>query len=237
MDKSKSEEKERRLKDKRQKKWNETHRIIDNVDYKSCSTCNEYKPSTIEYFYSNKSNNIDGLHPNCKVCTITKTKQWRVENPEKARSLSKEERERKPEYFKIHRKRHYINNKDKEKQRLKEWYQHNKDRLKYYRDNHRNHDITEQELLECKEYFKWSCAYCGLHEAEHLILFNEQLHKEHVIHNGSNGIENCIPACKACNSSKSDSEFNDWYNESNPNYSKRRLNKIIKWMTDDCFKI
>lgn len=95
---------------------------------------------------------------------------------------------------------------------------------------HKTHNITETEWNVCKRYFNYECAYCGMTEEEHKLLYNEQLHKEHVINNGSNKLDNCIPACKSCNSSKHYYDIDEWYNTNNPIYNRRRYNKIKQWM-------
>lgn len=79
------------------------------------------------------------------------------------------------------------------------------------------------------EYFDDSCAYCGIKEEEHRILYNQRLHKDHIIHDGSNGIDNCVPACRKCNCSKSDRPFEEWYKE-REYFSDKRYNKILEWL-------
>ncbi|WP_144028214.1 HNH endonuclease [Paenibacillus ferrarius] len=59
------------------------------------------------------------------------------------------------------------------------------------------------------------------------------LHREHVIHNGSNKIDNCIPSCLNCNSSKHDHDFEKWYSQRNVNYTVDRIDKIYKWLKED----
>jgi hypothetical protein len=58
-------------------------------------------------------------------------------------------------------------------------------------------------------------------------------HKDHICHLGSNKIDNCVPACKSCNSQKWEYQFNDWYNEQNEKYSYKRYEKILKWINGD----
>lgn len=203
---------------------------------KQCSKCLETKELT--EFYFNKSTNKKGeikisYHNLCKDCTKEKNKKWAKENYDKVLLANRK-----------------FNKTPKGKQRLKdgskkwresgkqkEYQQANKDKLKKYQKNHEDHKITSEEWEACLDYFDWACAYCGFTYDQHIEEHGQQLHKEHVIHNGSNFIENCVPSCKNCNSQKHDKEFNDFYNEDNPNYSKRRLNKIIKWTTKDAFDI
>lgn len=224
------EEKERRKEERRQKKWNEAHMMVNGIDHKLCTYCDGWFPSTEEYFYKNKANSIDGLQPYCKECNKNKVMLWEKENPEK---------------LKINRKRTNENRKEKlyeygrisqERGAKRDWRRRNKGKLKeyyIYRKQHKEHEITSSEWNVCKEYFSNECAYCGLSLEEHERKYNQDLHKEHVNHNGSNKLDNCVPSCKICNSSKKDSEFLEWYNEDNPNFNVNKLNRIIKWIDGD----
>lgn len=227
---------------KRDKKWEESHKIIDGVDHKICKICNEYYPSTNEYFYVNKSNNIDGLHPYCKPCSVRKSRKRTLEKLEET-----------AEY----KRRYYLENREKiiaqvtetnnlnierrrETSRL--WQKRNPEKLKEYRLKraNKNHEITENEWKNCKQYFNNSCAYCGIHEDDHYIVYagklkKTDLHKEHVDHEGSNGIENCIPSCQSCNSSKHTAILEEWYNEENERFLEDRLKRIYKWLESDVF--
>lgn len=211
------------------------HKFVDGVEFKLCNHCTEWFPMNDEHFYKNKSS-PDSFNPYCKECTKLRLKRWRKENPEKQINIDFVRRTNNPEYFKKKRRNYYENNKEREREYYKKWINENKDRLPSYRNNSRKHDITDHEWLACLEFFNYECAYCGLSEVEQVKKFNHQFHKDHVYSDGSNYVDNCVPSCASCNTSKSDTNFNDWYNESNPNYTKRRLNKIVKWMTKECLK-
>lgn len=80
---------------------------------------------------------------------------------------------------------------------------------------------SENEKLLRFYLFNNSCAYC---------LASEKLSEDHFIplsKGGPHRIENIIPACVVCNSSKHSRNPKTWY-ESQPFYSERRWNKIIK---------
>ena len=214
------------------KKWSETHKLIDNVDYKLCRLCEEWLPSNTEYFYKNKSSKIDGLHSWCKKCSTKKSLKWKAENPEKVVEYRRDLKERDPDRVRATRKKSYNKNKEREQMRVRQWQRDNKDRIREYNLNrsNKNHDITEQEWLDCLEFFNHSCAYCGINEFDILKEQGQLLHKEHVEHNGVNDITNCVPACRSCNSRKWEFEFSEWYTPKNPSYSKRRENEIVKWL-------
>ena len=51
------------------------------------------------------------------------------------------------------------------------------------------------------------------------------LHKEHFDDEGTNTIDNCVPACKSCNSSKGVKPFENWFSG-----EEWRKVKIYKWL-------
>ncbi|MCA1021587.1 HNH endonuclease [Halobacillus litoralis] len=98
--------------------------------------------------------------------------------------------------------------------RRREWESKNRDKISeynQYRKMNKHHDITDEEWESCKKYFGYACAYCGITENESIELYGQRLHKDHFHHMGSNEIDNCIPACKVCNSSKNDHDFYEWF--------------------------
>jgi hypothetical protein len=127
----------------------------------------------------------------------------------------------------------------------KEWQRKNKDKLnEQFKDRQMNkeHKITTKEWENCKNYFNYRCAYCDLKIEEHYIVFRGKtqlgdFHRDHVDHNGSNDLSNCVPACKSCNTSKHNKVLKDWYKPNNELwctvYSYERLQKIYKWLNED----
>lgn len=59
------------------------------------------------------------------------------------------------------------------------------------------------------------------------------LHKEHVDHEGSNKLDNCVPSCQSCNSSKHVYSLEEWYTKDNQNFDEDRLSKIHNWLFED----
>lgn len=118
---------------------------------------------------------------------------------------------------------------------MKKWQKENPDRLRQYnkKRQNKNHKISLWEWIACKEYFNYTCAYCGVHEVEHYNKHKQQFHKEHFEHDGLDDLSNCLPSCKDCNSSKWEFDFTDWYIPDNPVYSQERYDKIIKWLYSD----
>jgi HNH endonuclease len=226
------EEKQRRKEQRRKDKWNREHKDIKGIDHKLCSECKEWKPSDSDNFYKNKANSIDGLHLCCKKCAVKKSISWNINNPEKVRKYARESVKRPDRlpYVK-EQKRRYI-----ERGKRAEWERNNREKLRQYSEHKRlngTHIISSEEWIHCKKYFDNACAYCGISEELHKEKHNQNLHKEHVQHDGLNDLSNCVPACKACNSSKRDYRLEEWYNNDKKFYAEWKLNKIIKWIQDD----
>lgn len=182
---------------------------------KKCKICNKEYSATTEYFYKNRSSK-DGLHPYCKKCAIDKQRNIYWSDPVLGREKKKEWRDNNKESHRVMIKDWENKNDEHLKESRTAWRRGNPDKVRGYnkeRNMNKQHDITDQEWFECLEYFNNSCAYCELSEQEQFDLYNEQFHKEHVIHNGNNYIDNCVPSCTSCNTSKHDAELNDWYCE------------------------
>lgn len=181
---------------------------------------------------------MDGFSPQCIECTKLYEKKKHAQNPEVNRS-------------RVHK--WYINNSKQKCLYVANWLQENKDHKREYlkeyriknpkkfqqytkkRDLYKYHNISNEEWEACKKYFNYECAYCGKTLKENKREFNQDLCKDHFVNNGNNNLTNCIPACKNCNSKKSTKTIEDWYNPDNPTFSYERMNKILQWLTEDCF--
>jgi hypothetical protein len=186
-------------------------------------------------FYQNKLNGVDGFNPYCKTCTKEKSAKWVKDNAETHRDYKRSEKAK--ESSRATKRKNDQKYRDGETHQ--EWVNNNKHKFKTYRENRQNkaHEITNEEWSICKEYFDDSCAYCGLHEKDHFQkrkhkLIKSDLHKEHVDHNGSNNLSNCVPSCLHCNSSKWIHDVDVWYLKQ-PFYQEERFLKINKWLEDD----
>lgn len=215
--------------------YEENHRTNNEMIEKKCNRCDKWYPMNEKYYYKNDKNKTDGFYPYCKKCAIESSYNWWENNKEK------------------HRENH---KKYEKTQKFKEWMYKNQIETREYRIQYRKdhpeqmkeytkkktmnstHKITKNEWESCKKYFNYECAYCGLPITEHYYVYRgkEKLgdfHKEHVIHNGSNDLSNCVPSCKSCNSQKHTSDFEEWYNKNNLLYSEGRYNKIKQWLECD----
>lgn len=84
--------------------------------------------------------------------------------------------------------------------------------------------LTVEQWLEIVAQFNGVCAYCG---SPH------NLTMDHVIpisKGGKTTVDNVIPACSSCNSSKQAKDVVEWYTKQ-VFYNKDRLESIIKFVT------
>jgi hypothetical protein len=147
---------------------------------------------------------------------IDNAKNWRIKNKEKVKEYGKEYHKEmysisKHKYNKQRRDRRKNNpelvrniernywNKNKEKRRLK-----NHKRRVVMANKHK---LTEMDVLFILEIYGHICFYCNEYVGEKYTLD----HITPVSKGGENSIENIVPCCKSCNSSKKDNEVGAWF--------------------------
>ena len=216
--------------EKEELNYNLIHKISNGELYKQCSKCRQWILCSSEYFYV-ANNKTDGLAACCKECKRNQNHHYAITNKDKIKEINHKTNLR-PERQKYNREK---SKKMKGEGYCKQWYYNNLEKAKAYRIKKlaQKHDITKQQWESCKKYFNDSCAYCGITEKNHKKLHKERLHKEHVKHDGVNDISNCVPACKSCNSQKWKFTIDEWYNKSNPVYTRKRYEKIMQWINND----
>ncbi len=85
-------------------------------------------------------------------------------------------------------------------------------------------ELTEQEWFFAQKYFNGKCAYCG-EDTSHPT-------KDHIkplISGGTLRMDNVLPCCQKCNSSKKDNEMISWF-EAQKFYKPERLSKIVDYI-------
>lgn len=108
----------------------------------------------------------------------------------------------------------------------------NKKKLSKFLNNtkHRTGEEDGYSFEDWKDavlYFRGECSYCGRKQSRSV-----RLTKDHVVpvnKGGKTVRENIVPSCERCNSSKSDSDMEEWYSRQSF-YSTDRLTKIYNWI-------
>jgi len=180
------------------------------IQNKVCKSCGITK--SIGDFSKNSNGMKDGHLNQCKKCVIVRLKKWKENN----QLLVKERR--KKEYVK--NKDYYIksavvwgkNNKEKRIVSKSKWVKKNRKKLchyskiRSYREKGAVGSHSEEEWDNLVINFRGKCAYCNKNKG------NTRDHVIPISKGGSNYIENILPACTSCNSSKRDKLLKDWLN-------------------------
>ena len=145
-----------------------------------------------------------GLRADCKICKAKHNKQWREENKEKIK-------EKKKQYY-------------KENPHIK-FNASNKRRNKL---ENQGNGITKEQWLEMMNYFNWCCAYSG----EYIGGDSEFRTIDHITplsKGGEHEIWNCIPCYSNYNYQKHTKDMEQWYRQQ-LYFSEERLVKIYDWI-------
>jgi len=201
-----------------------------------CTICEEWKEETFDNFYMiNKSKPELGLTPGCRVCLIDKARENRNNNIERARKWNADHylanKQAYNDRHQAHREYNREHNREKMISDHERFVKKNPDRIREYSKNKRKHDISKEEWDNCLEIFGCECAYCGITEEEHLRIYKQKLHKEHVVSDGYNDLRNSVPSCKRCNSYKHQHDMEDWYRKQEF-FSETMLQFIKLWMAE-----
>jgi len=199
---------------------------------KICIDCGKVLPATSEYFGKHKTCK-DGLRNQCKECKNKYSKKYNPKyyenNKESAKEKAKEYRDNNKEKVKKSKKHYRITHLEEERENKRLYLINNRDKINLLNQKRKARkrnlisNLTVDQWNKVKSDFNDRCAYCG----EELPLA-----QEHVIPLSKGGeytVNNIIPSCKSCNSSKHDKDFFKWY----PNYeyySKERESFILRYL-------
>lgn len=223
---------------KKNPKFFKNIRETNGIKEKLCAVCKEWKPESTEFFYMrNKMKPEKGFNSECKQCSI-KSIQSRYDKQKKS-DYNKQHYDNNYDYYIEKAKRNYRNNPDLYHEKDKKWRLKNRDKVNFYalkRRLHKKHDISHEEWDKCKEFFNYRCAYCNLHIDKNYRQYAGESQqtdfcKDHAINIGSDKIDNCLPSCWSCNSSKNEMDWTEWYVPENPIYTEINFNKIILWFS------
>lgn len=186
--------------------------------YKQCSKCNQWFPSTTNYFYRTSRHHLKAT---CKKCESKRSSKFHKKNPERA---------------KLARNNWYYKNREHSHAKTNEWKKANSKRVAEYKKewlkNHpeikrqinqrRRHrrkareqslpnTFTRTDQIRALNYFNGCCAYCG--NPPSLFDTTLCLHQDHFIpvtKGGGYTPYNILPACQSCNLSKRDQDPFTW---------------------------
>jgi len=190
--------------------------------------------------FHKRKNAKDGLRSECKDCR----KEYQQANKEMITKYCKEYREAHKKYIVKYKEKYHIANKEKIILYTKKYYEANKESVSKYGKEYRKinkakcnifsqryrakkrelpHSLDIRQWDKIKKDFNNKCAYCGKKlplEQEHFIPLSKD---------GEYTINNIIPSCRSCNSSKSNKGFFEWY-RTHESYSKKREKFILQYL-------
>ena len=155
----------------------------------------------------------------CKECRNTSSKNWNKANPEKCQEWRLNWRLENPEKYKNSYTNWKKQNAEKTIQTTRIWEKNNPEKHKELmkKTNQRRRTrkrggfieafTTDDLIRRYRKDFNRCCAYCGI------FLYYNQVQWDHVVaiaKGGSHTLDNLVPSCAACNSSKQDFDVFDW---------------------------
>ena len=164
-----------------------------------------------------------------KAASLECSKKYYKEHKNEILDYAKKYREENAEIVSNRKKLCYDKNTNYYKKISLEWSKANYDKTKIYWQRRRarkkllESTFTPNQWIVVKQSFDNKCAYCGK---------ELKLHQEHFIALSKGGeytINNIIPSCQSCNSSKGDKNFFEWY----PKYkyfNQTRQKVILKYL-------
>ena len=188
----------------------------------SCKTCKAL------YYQKNKEKIKQRLICNKDIMTV-KHKKYRQENKKKIKTYNEKYRHENKEKTVVYRSGYYQTNKLIIAINVKKYQKEHLQKYNLYSQKRRSlkkqlaATLTIQQWENIKFNFDNKCCYCGKKlslEMEHFIP---------ITNNGEYTLNNIIPSCKSCNSSKGAKDFFKWYPKYK-NYSKKRENIILKFL-------
>ena len=157
---------------------------------------------------------------------IKNMKLWYKANKQKVAEYQKQYRKENKEKVRQCMKIYVSKNKEKVLERHRIWQKNNKDKMNIMGQKRKANkkqlpnSLTLSQWQTIKIIFKNRCAYCGK---------EKPLEQEHVIPLSKGGeytVNNIIPCCKSCNSSKNNRDFIEWYRKQ-AFYSKEKEEFIL----------
>ena len=181
-----------------------------------------------QYYINNKIKIMEYREKNKNEIAI-RDKQYRIKNKEIGMKIHRKYRIKNFEKLSKQEKQYREDNKEKYREYGKQWAIKNADKCTIYRQKRRaaKYDLpnalTILQWNQAKIYFNNCCAFCG----QKLPLAQE--HFLPLSKGGEYTVNNIIPSCISCNSSKFNHDFFEWY-PTHERYNKKREQKILKYL-------
>lgn len=156
-------------------------------------------------------------------------KKWRDDNKEHVAEYMRNYAKDHEEHIKNYKRQYRIDNGPKIAATILRWQRSNRDAVSVNGHNYRSkklklsHTFTVQQWGNAKLHFDGKCAYCGEESPlaqEHFIAVNNK---------GPYTEGNIIPACKTCNTSKSDDPCHEWWIKQS-HYTLEKEAKVLKYL-------
>ena len=213
----------KKCKSERHKQWREDNKdkILGqrNQYYKQWREDNKDK---IKQYYEDNKDKIAEQH-----------KQWYEDNRDKRLEQQKKYYENNKDKIAEYSKQYYEDNKDKIAEQHKQYYATPQGQVVAFNHNYKRrtkeqnqgNGITSEQWLECMKFFGFRCAYSDQ------VLSKDTRSLDHIKplnQGGEHEVWNVVPMDRGLNSSKSDKDLLEWYQEQDF-YSEERLQKIYEW--------
>jgi len=222
------------------------------IEFKICHKCKVELPIIN---FSKQTSSNDGYHSRCKACVKQHNKEHKVEIALRQKLRYEAKKPQILEYTKAYNEKHkdkkstydkqyYIDHKESAllyareykithkgmiAHRTSNWQKFNKDKVNRISQRYRAtkfllpSNLTTKQWENIKLHFNNKCCYCN----KELPLAQE--HFLAVTKGGDYTLNNIIPSCQSCNSSKGNRNFFEWY-PNNKSYNKKREKYILEFL-------
>lgn len=177
---------------------------------KTCKIC--LIPKSLDEYHL-KASSKDGRQGRCKLCATRVAIEWQKANKDRVNQKNAEWRRNNTTASRQHQRRYRDTHKEQERAKWDRWKQENPEKYKATRAASRSKrrareanvvgTVTSKEIKNLKTEYCKLCAYC-LQPAttiDHIVPLND---------GGQNVLDNLVPACRSCNSSKQDAPLLVW---------------------------
>ena len=211
------------------------------MEIKICTKCK--RELNIDMFCK-RTGSKDGKALFCKECMNKIGLEYRKLNSKRENERTREYKETHQIETKEYRKNYRINNLEKVKETNKNYRKNNVEKVKEINRNYRKNNLTRGTITEnnrkarkkllphtltatqwerIKQEFNNRCCYCN----RELPLAQE--HFLALSNSGEYTLNNILPSCQSCNSSKGNRDFFKWYT-TYEYYDKKRQTHLLKFL-------